>query len=122
MISKELLSDVLKEKAYDIEMKSQDNISFWTDYDQYEEMNIHELAHKCKEWAMMTHGIHGEPYIIESSYEHFTINGDMYAIVRVYHDGDMVWNNYSSEFIGEWHTEPEAIFKACEWILEQATK
>lgn len=117
--SKELMSEVLKRDVDKVKSIEGNTIIYgcvpsdgW-----YDEINIYEFAHKCKEWAMR---LEKEPYIIESSYEHFTHDGIMYAICRVYHDGDMVWNNYGNEFIGEWHTEPGSIFKACEWVMNNA--
>lgn len=76
-------------------------------------INIYELAHKCKEWALELE------YIIESYYEAYYDDNKPYAIVKVFFDGNEVWNNYSNEYIDIWHTEPESIFKACEWILKQ---
>ncbi len=68
--------------------------------------NIHELAHKCKEWAK-TKGFYIQSYI--------PMVGDV--------DGGVVFGHSTSSKIVEKHrfadTEPEAIFKACEWILNQ---
>ena len=70
--------------------------------DRWQEINIYELAHKCKEWAFNKGGI------------------DITSGKRLGLDG---WE--CLVFIGvipcdcyEAETEPEAIFKACEWILE----
>lgn len=69
-----------------------DSCSYWSD----EEINIYELAHKCKEWAM------DKGYYTESG---LTGKLAQCLVVGVKH------------FLAD--TEPEAIFKACEWILKQ---
>ena len=74
-------------------------------------INIYELAHKCKILAFY------RGYSIESYYEDtHGYEKIPYAIVKVFFDGSEVWNNYSKEYINIWHTEPEAIFKATEYI------
>jgi hypothetical protein len=106
MISKKLLSEVLSLK-YPIRIihhfcKGQNALN----YDLHvecalfqESINIYELAHRCKEWA------YSKGYDIYSD-----CNGA---------DVCNIGSNYS---IAPFHhnvTEPEAIFKACEYIMEQ---
>ena len=108
MISKELLDEVLKEKVLFIGSinKSILNYEVYSDFTcdkvAYGEINIYELAHKCKEWAFNKGGI------------------DITSGKRLGLDG---WE--CLVFFGvipcdcyEADTEPEAIFKACQWILE----
>ncbi len=79
MISKELLKEVTGHTTLE--------------YDGY---NIHEIAHKCKEWACL--------------------NNDMlvYTAPKYSHKFTSVEvEGYKCRA----DTEPEAIFKACEWIL-----
>ena len=74
--------------------------------DWNQSINIYELAHRCKEWAFI-------------NYE--------FAIIS-YMSGEEQWEceifkRYvgQSTALGEYTdgmTEPEAIFKACEWILK----
>ena len=52
MISKELLSEVLKLNITYIERCNNSIIYKISVYDREEEVNIYELAHKCKEWAL----------------------------------------------------------------------
>jgi len=100
MINKELLSNVLGVEIYQINIIGNDvmykigTAAKWTE----KKINIHELAHKCKEWA------YSKSYKIASykSYNNW--------ICKDPFKGD--------PYIGA-DTEPEAIFKACEWILEQ---
>ncbi len=65
-------------------------------------VNIYEVAHKCKEWA---------------SYK----NIGLASYVEQYPDGacNLVWKQESIKKLFKAETEPEAIFKACEWILKQ---
>jgi len=115
MLSKEVLSEVLGVKVTKIWLdEAIPNMLYYaTDKSPVHRINIYELAFKCKEWA-----IHKE-FLIESSLESVLDNGFAYAIVRVFFDGDMVFNNYDGkEFVGQWHTETEAIFKATEWVYK----
>jgi len=69
-------------------------------------INICELAHKCKEWARTNNynldsGVHG-------------MNKELWFCFAEYSLPDNINETCKYE-----HTEPEAIFAACEWILEQ---
>ena len=100
MISKELLSDVLDYEVYTVGViDHQNNLWYGLPDGDKETINIHELAHKCKEWAW-THN-----YSV-GSWKY--VNGYQGQIALM---GKMRAFNESSE--------PEAIFKACEWILNQ---
>lgn len=111
MISKELLSEVLREPIYAEPYIKCDEL-FWVRFylpnvddgiEQEVSINIYELAYKCKEWAL------GKDFVLYSGSTH-RIKGyrcDIYT-----KDGDV-----DEDFVGD--TEPEAIFKACEWIMEQ---
>ena len=104
MISKELLSEVLGKKVDMIYTEDYLGHSFKPFirplYGSFvDEVNIYELAHKCKEWALTKHNTYLSSWT-ESSQgvcEASTTNED-------------------KDFFAE--TEPEAIFKACEWILK----
>jgi hypothetical protein len=70
-------------------------------------INIHELAHRCKEWAFNLDGM----YIVTSQ--------------RYYHPKGNEWESNLSMEDGAWShayyadTEPGSVFKACQWILDQ---
>ena len=107
--SKELLSEVLRVNVkfieFDIETikrrihgSVRDNDIYYHD-GKLKFINIYELAHKCKEWA------YSKGYDIYSDY-----------------NGADVCNICSNYSIAPFHhnvTEKEAIFKACEWIMEK---
>lgn len=65
------------------------------------EINIYELAHKCKEWANVTKGVY-----LSSGYDEM----------------DKKWEAMMMKFTFVADTEPEAIFKACEYILKNKDK
>lgn len=127
-ISKELLSEVLGYTDEDyVIVATEKDIFLDKNYLHYEyqdpyctpetyitikdKINIYELAHKCKEYALnkgyYLRAEQGVNYKDNLQWAAF-LNTDM-------DDGaDYVdyWNN----------TEPEAIFKACEWILKEIKK
>lgn len=108
MISKELLSEVLELKRID-EIYTEDNILYFCELN--EGTNIYELAHKCKEWALSKgYYLRAEQGINYKDNLQWTcfLNKDM---------------NDGADFVDYWNiTEPEAIFKACEWILKEMQK
>ena len=113
MISKELLSEILPfgdiNSLISYGLSSDGNILL-----QYEDtdeiINIYELASKCKEWAtenkytILTENMHPNGYFayVLSNKESIENYGYLKAIKDIPHN----------------KTEPEAIFAACQWILE----
>ena len=108
MISRELLSEIIGDGEVYITKEivrneyRYKNLNWCYAEDTYESINIHELAHKCKEWAVSNN------YGILSG---FDWNKNPKADVAEINSLDD-----SIEFIAD--TELEAIFKACEWINE----
>lgn len=111
MISKELLSAVLKNElpwnssGFNICRVEQNKVVYGIEFSFRREINIYELSHKCKEWAKIL-GIE-----IDSHYGCARWGASAERHISSY----SVF--YEQVFIAS--TEPEAIFKACEWILEQ---
>ena len=107
-ISKELIRKVLEKETENL---SDDFISdiidnyiiFADDGECMFEVNIYEFAYKCKEWAYLQYGI-----IIQS----YLYNGKW----RV----DILKGIEIDEFFKNIDSEPEAIFKACNWVLENS--
>ena len=107
MISKELLSEVLGSKVRSIEIiNSSVTYTLCHSVIGYVYINIYELAHKCKEWATK------QKYSFNICYR-----DDWWDRLekRVHID----FYNNSKSFQSD--TEPEAIFKASQWILENKT-
>jgi hypothetical protein len=120
MISKELLSEVLGERIREFYIKgSVLEIIVLRDcnfapYDHppriqkdcgiRKDINIYELAHKCKEWAWS---------------KNFRLTSGIWDSDNKY-TCDIFTENaiYQEEHHENGDTEPEAIFKACQWILE----
>jgi len=112
IISKELLSEVLNEEVVEIFIFSKNTIGYYIKDNfngngkQIEhKINIHELAHKCKEWTWRQEKIYE---IVERKTQ-----------VDVYRNGKKV-----AQFIGDSLIVflPNRVFRACEWILEQKAK
>ena len=108
MISKELMSEVLNLNITYIERCNNSIVYKISVYDREEEVNIYELAHKCKEWAFIR-GYKIESKINEDSCQSHTIK-------RSY----LCDEDWAICFCCE--TEPEAIFKACQWVLNNKDK
>ena len=113
MISKALLSEVLKEtirEVYKIGSNSnfKQNTLLFKLYGSGElcHINIYELAHKCKEWAL------SKNYILQSSIE----------IDCGYCEISYIVLNQVEKVLITAESEPEAVFKACEWILNKDSK
>ena len=100
MISKELLSEVLNLNITYIERYNNSIIYKVSVYDREEEVNIHELAHKCKEWAF------------KNGY-YLTIYND--AIDVVLQSNCKVLENVTND---TFMYDPNLVFKACQWILD----
>ena len=103
-LTKELLSEVLEAEVIDYVISASTISILYKHREDYLEhqchWNIYELMHKCKEWAIMND-----------------------ISIGSVHDG-LRWKSW---IVGErddfYHTtEPEAVFKACQWIIEQKEK
>jgi len=108
MISKKLLSEVLGEKL-SVFFPGYLTFNAAGDYLQYQPanasdgakcVNIYKLMYLCKQWAL------SKGFVIESA--HFK---ESYAVVKEFPSG------IEEKFYAE--TEPQAVFKATEWIFEQ---
>jgi len=115
MISKELLKEVLGNRSHSLKVYGINNQHFdvilnGRDF-QDEKLNKHELANECKEWALT------------KGYEvHSNIGNNLTEKVKGYwklcyeRTGKPVKNMMYETC----ESEPEAIFKACQWILDNA--
>lgn len=93
-----MLSEVLKINQID-DIYIEDNTLYFCELNKG--INIYELAYKCKEWANKQD--YDNNCFVTILYENITSR----AIIT--EDGFGFYAN----------TEPEAIFKACEWILKE---
>ena len=112
MISKELLSEVLgiRSIVMDPILEPNSKIGYLVYGSQntvrevrnnHKQINIYELAHKCKEWA-------------KSVYNNidFMVYGRGQCDLTIFTQPDDIKYNFNAD------TEVEAIFKACQWILD----
>ena len=104
MISQDLLTEVLNIDCYEVGV-SRNTLTYQLVKGCKSEINIYELAHKCKEWAM------SKGFIVLTY-------GEAYYNVDVhYHSNKSKFGNLAfSETAKE---EPEAMFKGCQFILNQ---
>ena len=111
-ISKELLSEVLninvQTEIHEDDWCSDNTLIYWEFdgyHNDYKNINIYELTHKCKEWAL-----NKDYKLLSMSKECF-----LYDIVELYDVSEQL-----EQWI-EWFeadTETEAVFNACQWILD----
>ena len=115
MVSKELLSEVLKddfegfirefrEDKHSIRINPmyQFNDREMIEYGCEANINIHELAHKCKEW------VSSKEYKMDSGTN--CLIGYSASTCRSMTDDE--WTVFQAD------TEPEAIFKATQWVYD----
>ncbi len=110
MRSKELLSGVLKTNAEWVEIKGNE-IFYNTDSNKHScfKINIYEFMFLCKEWALQyKYRILTEPYN-DYGYTDWMIEVTKYG-------------SSNPQRFDLCKSEPEAVFKACEWILKQIDK
>lgn len=103
--SKELISEVLSKEVEEERFIDSNSLTY-VNSGIYEDINIYEFAFKCKEWAKLKHFIDIDSHS----------GCARWGAEAVSHNGrPSVF--YEQVFIGR--TEPEAIFKACEYIMEK---
>ena len=98
MISKELLESVLDKEIASINIE-ENILNYIEDKVGYFEINIYELAHKCKEWAF------------DNGY-YLTIYNDAVDII-LQTNCKLIENITDDSF----KYSPMLVFKACQWIL-----
>ena len=108
MISKELLSDVLGRDVDKVKGIEANTLIYGCAHSDgwYDEINIYELAHQCKEWAL------SKGYDTRSGFNSYL----KCYFCDIYKD---LIHQARYEYTTARTSEPEAIFKACEWIMEQ---
>lgn len=134
IITKDLLSMVLNEEVVSSEQVSLSEINIGFKDNTADSINIYELAHKCKEWAykvILKHKLipyikagmdnYTKPLKVESGKSKYDTtlyrrqvskpeNGEYYYCSFTIFDADL--EHYFTA-----KSAPEAIFKACQWIL-----
>ncbi len=125
MISKELLSAVLGNESEPIHelngvlkyLNSEFQDSVYGHQMIQREINIHELVFLCKEWAFQ------QRYNVYSLGKWRDSNREKYlsysVTIKTFEEGNTYAMNkcYNDKFYAD--TEPEAVFKACEWIMNK---
>ena len=108
--SKEVLTEILKENVKEVyEIGSNPNFKDNTllfnlnGCGELCNINIYELAHKCKEWAYNDKSLCGYSIELKSYKSEF---------------GYWLCELMSEDITFSGDTEPEAIFAACQWIID----
>ncbi len=118
-ITKELLSDVLGENVDNIRMSDipANRVVYEVQGAGIRNpyvINIYELAHKCKEWAIN----YGKGYYVWTGINHNSKWDVFVTKFNSFSKFEPVEYQAVYNPLGGKETEPEAVFKACEWILE----
>lgn len=118
IISKELLEEVLDKKLHLEHLwelnKNNEFLYYEGENGDGKHINIYELAYKCKEWALQQKPYYEiESRIVANNTGGYDSLPVAYACVIF---DDMPLREIKAP------TEPEAIFKACQWILENKDK
>ena len=112
-INEDLLSEVLELKRID-KIYIEDNILYFCELNKG--INIYELAHKCKEWAMKK----GFQIISGLSDEPAYRSSDEKAYAKInYYSEDEIGNREYKDMYFMANSEVEAVIKASEWILKE---
>ena len=121
-LSDELVSAVLGKEVTKCSLinkaRNSINITYFEDKEDFntvwKEWNIYELAFKCKEWAYTNkYRLSSGQHRLNTKQEHYINNQIASYFCSVYYI-----TNDDSDIQIDANTEPEAIFKACEWLLE----
>ena len=113
MISKELLSEVLNIKTdYLGYIDRSKNIEFRESQGFLKKINIYELAHECKQWAV------SKGYSLYSGYDKLINKYGVYVNLLLLGDDESTIGGWDTEIYFIANTEPEAIFKAYQYIME----
>lgn len=114
IISKELLSEVLDSDIYDKGMKSEKILEYATNHtesiavERFRNINIYELAHKCKKWAF-EQGYDIDSFVAGCDIVESNTRKKVFEIIE--QDRRTKKRMYN----------PENEIKACQWILENQT-
>lgn len=115
--SKELLSEVLGKDVCKVKEIENNTLIYgclvhdgW-----YDEINIHELANKCKEWAYRKgYSLISGVFIVADDNGNAVFDYFNSCLINYIEkeNRNQVLNNFKSD------TEAESILKACEWIIK----
>lgn len=115
IISDELLSAVLGIEASEASLEKRKMVEYinWSNNGAGQAINLYELAHLCKKWAIK------QGYFIWTGYEGRVDLSPQYSSA-VIGRGSFHHEVESLKLHTMFHsTEPGAIFRSCEWILKR---
>ena len=118
-VSKELMSEVLNYEVDTFLGLNKNEIDYTCCRDENEgyidiSINLYDFAFKCKEWAYTNkYRLSSGQHRLNTKQEHYINNQIASYFCSVYYI-----TNDDSDIQIDANTEPEVIFKACEWLLE----
>ena len=123
MISKELLSVIMGDKIERFRILNNIVHIYYLNDEQEYFISVYELAYRCREWAMTAgYQVSACRPIVQDDTGAQVINYWYKAYIfkfklGAYHGPEQILN-----FDVNAKSEPEAVFKACDWILTQIKK
>jgi hypothetical protein len=123
-LTRELLSEVLQVETDNPNILNENTLAYGDCSDddgsgicKYTEINIYELAHKCKEWAgnkdilidVKMNSLNSFSASVQTK-QKVAISTGCYGVYEYFLKHQFAYSIEAS-------TEPEAVFKACQWIF-----
>lgn len=120
MISKELLTIIMGYKIERFRILSDIVYVYFINVKQEYFINIYELSYKCREWARNNnYEVSARRPIVQDDEGKAVINYWYKAYIHKFELGAYHGPEQILEFDVNCSSEPEAIFRACEWILNK---
>ena len=123
MISKELLSIIMCAKIERFRILNNIAHIYYINDEQEYFISVYELSYRCREWARNNdYEVSACKPIVQDDEGKAVINYWYKAYIHKFELGTYSGPEQILKFDINCSSEPEAIFKACEWILEQVGK
>ena len=120
MISKELLSIVMCDKIERFRILNNIVYIYYLNDEQEYFISVYELAYRCREWAMTKgYQVSACRPIVQDDTGAQVINYWYKSYIFKFELGAYHGTEQILKFDVNVSSEPEAVFRACEWILTQ---
>ena len=120
MISKELLSIIMCAKIERFRILNNIAHIYYINDEQEYFISVYELSYRCREWARNNnYEVSACKPIVQDDEGKAVINYWYKAYIHKFELGTYSGPEQILKFDVNCSSEPEAIFKACEWILTQ---
>ena len=123
MISKELLSIVMCDKIERFRILNNIAHVYYINDEQEYFISVYELSYRCREWARNNdYEVSACKPIVQDDEGKSVIHHWYKSYIHKFELGTYSGPEQILKFDINCSSEPEAIFKACEWILTQINK